>query len=139
MTILCSFIQPFVFQGIPRIPILIMEVKRCVSSFRKIATIHLGQVFVQSYYALKNHPLDFIVSCLTDGDVYHFFKIKTASDAPILDIEWVHSVSTVPKAIGAISTFLKHSIKNQPNSNCPTELVVYYKRYCLILISIVYS
>ena len=36
------------------------------------------------------------------------------SMGPFLNIDWVHSVNTRPKAIGAISTFLKHSIKNHP-------------------------
>lgn len=109
-------IQPFVFQGSIQVPIFIMEVKQSVSLFPRLNVCSVGQILVQSYYALRNYPIEFIVSCLTDGNMFHFFKI-TARDpasenslAPLVDIVCVHSESVRAKAIGSISAFLKQGL-----------------------------
>ncbi len=56
--------------------------------------LHLGQVFVQAYYALKNYPvLESLVVALTDSCVYHFFKVKLSNVSeericPLVKVVW---------------------------------------------------
>ncbi len=85
-----------------------MEVKRSVGSLNTIDHVFLGQLFVQAVYTLKNHEIDSVIACITDGSIFHFFKVKLVDDDPIdlrlLDVMWVHSsVNDVESAIGAIS------------------------------------
>ncbi len=82
-----------------------MEVKQSVGNLAAVNHIFLGQLFVQAVNALRSHEIDSLIGCITDGSIFHFFKVKLADSTHfrLLDVMWVHSVNDVESAIGAIS------------------------------------
>ncbi len=69
-----------------------MEVKRSVGVLETVDHSYLGQLFVQSIYALKTHEIKSLYACLTDGITSHFFKVALTKDetlARLLDVTWV--------------------------------------------------
>ncbi len=92
----------FLIQAVQqRLPAVLIEVKQTIANnIHAINFHHLGQLFVQSYYALRTHPLlKSLVVVLTDSSVYHFFKvepvIKTdiSGMVPLVNVLWAHTIT----------------------------------------------
>ncbi len=106
----------FLIQAVQtRLPAVLVEVKQAVAnSIRSINYHQLGQLFVQSYYALRgNALLKSLVVVLTDSTVFHFFKVQLvvktdlSGMAPLVNVLWAHTAMDQRSIIAFLAQCLK--------------------------------
>lgn len=97
---LCNLYLP-PLQARPLTPVLLVEVKRSIgAAFSCIEGQHLGQVFVQAYYALSEYCIKELVVGLTDATTWHFLHVS--KEQTQLKVEWGLTLSDINKIVASI-------------------------------------
>ena len=83
------------------VPVMMVEGKRIVGgTLNRIDSTHLGQLLLQSYYAMKTYEVYEMIYILSDGRTWHMFKLlfikkKPLSPlTPLMEVEWYNCCTT---------------------------------------------
>ena len=71
---------------------------------------HLGQIFLQGYYAMTENRLDTLIVGITDSVSWHLFKIGKSTESPregvLLTVHWYLSCDNVEQIVAFLATCL---------------------------------